>query len=39
MLHFNTTFHPTTNGPPEPTTQTLEDMQRACILYLKKAWD
>ena len=32
---MSTTFHPQTNGELERIIQTLEDMLRACVLYLK----
>ena len=37
-LHFNTTFHPKTDGQSERTIQTLKDMLRACILDFKGSW-
>ena len=38
-LHFGTTFHPQTDGQLERTSQTLEDMLRACMLEFKGNWD
>ncbi|KAL0462923.1 UNVERIFIED_CONTAM: Transposon Tf2-11 polyprotein [Sesamum latifolium] len=38
-LHFNTAFHPQTDGQSERTIQTLEDMMRACIMEFKGNWD
>ena len=38
-LHFNTVFHPQTNGQSERTIQTLEDMLRACVMEFKGSWD
>ncbi|KAA0067851.1 Transposon Ty3-G Gag-Pol polyprotein [Cucumis melo var. makuwa] len=38
-LKFSTSFHLQTDGQSERTTQTLEDMLRACLLQLKGSWD
>ena len=38
-LHFNTAFHPQTDGQSERTIQTLEDMLRACVMEFKGSWD
>ena len=38
-LHFNTDFHPQTDGQSERTIQTLEDMLRACVMEFKGSWD
>ena len=38
-LHFNTAFHPQTDGQSERTIQTLEDMMRACVMEFKGSWD
>ena len=37
-LHFNTAFHPETNGQSERTIQTLEDLLMACVLDFKRYW-
>ena len=37
-LHFNTTFHPQTDGQSERTIQTLKDMLQACVLEFKDGW-
>ena len=36
---MNTTFHPQTDGQSKRTIQKLEDMLRACVLYLKGNWE
>ena len=38
-LHFNTTFHPQTDGQSERTIHTLKDMLRACVMEFKGSWD
>ena len=38
-LHFNTAFHPQTDGQSERTIQTLKDMLRACVLEFRGSWD
>ena len=38
-MHFNTTYHPQTNGQSERTIQTLEDMLRACVIDFGVSWD
>ena len=37
-LHFNTTFHPQTDGQSERTIQTLKDMFQACVLKFQGNW-
>jgi hypothetical protein len=37
-LKFSTAFHPQTDGQPERTIQTFEDMVRACALDFKGSW-
>ena len=39
QVNFSTTFHPQTGGQEECTIKTLEDMLRACVIYLKGSWD
>ncbi|KAJ9557909.1 hypothetical protein OSB04_012523 [Centaurea solstitialis] len=38
-LQLSTTFHPQTDSQSERTTQTLEDMLRACVLDFGGSWD
>ena len=38
-LKFSTAFHPQTDGQSEKTTQTLEDMVRACMIDFKSSWE
>ena len=38
-LDMSTDYHPQTDGQSERTIQTLEDMLRACVIDLGKAWD
>ena len=38
-LHFNTVYHPQTDGQSEHTIQTLENMLRACALDFEDQWD
>lgn len=38
-LHFNTVYHPQSNGQTEMTIQTLEDMLRACVMDLGGSWE
>ena len=39
QLMMSIAFHPQTDGQSERTIQTLEDMLRACVLYLKGSWE
>ncbi|GKC44710.1 putative reverse transcriptase domain-containing protein, partial [Tanacetum coccineum] len=36
---MSTAYHPQTDGQSERTIQTLEDMLRACVIYIGKGWD
>jgi len=38
-LNLSIAFHPQTDGQPERTIQTLEDMLRACALEYTGSWD
>src|SRR5262249_7597540 len=38
-LHFSTAYHPQTDGQSERTIQTLEDMQRSCVMEFKGSWE
>ena len=38
-MMMSTAFHPQTNGQSKRTIQTLEDMLRSCVLYLKGIWE
>ena len=38
-LDFSKTFHPQTDGQPERTIQTLEDMLRMCVMDFSGQWD
>ena len=38
-LHFNTTFHPQTDGQSERTIHTLKVMLRDCVMKFKGIWD
>nr|GEU32856.1 putative ribonuclease H-like domain-containing protein [Tanacetum cinerariifolium] len=38
-LNMSTTYHPETDGQSERTTQTLEDMLRACVMDFSGSWD
>ena len=38
-LGFSITFHPQTDGQPERTIQTLEDMLRKCVMDFGGQWD
>ena len=35
----STFFHPLADGQAEPTTQSLEDMLRACLIDFRGSWD
>jgi transposase InsO family protein len=37
-LRFSTAYHPQTDGRPERTIQTVEDMLRACLLDFSGSW-
>ena len=37
-LQFSTAYHPQTDGQSDRTSQTLEDMLRACVLDFKTQW-
>jgi transposase InsO family protein len=39
QLHFNSTYHPQTDGQTERVNQILEDMLRACALQYGRSWD
>lgn len=39
QMKMSTAYHPQTDGQSERTTQTLEDMLRACAIDLKGHWD
>ncbi|GKG13217.1 reverse transcriptase domain-containing protein, partial [Tanacetum coccineum] len=39
QLDMSTAYHPETDGQSERTTQTLEDMLRACVIDFGKGWD
>nr|GEW93076.1 putative reverse transcriptase domain-containing protein [Tanacetum cinerariifolium] len=38
-LDVSTAYHPQTDGQSERTTQTLEDMLRACVIDIGSCWD
>ncbi|GJW20678.1 hypothetical protein Tco_0031300 [Tanacetum coccineum] len=38
-LDMSTAYHPQTDAQSEHTTQTLEDMLRACVLNFGRSWD
>ncbi|GJU90775.1 putative reverse transcriptase domain-containing protein [Tanacetum coccineum] len=37
-LNMSTAYHPQTDGQSERTTQTLEDVQRACVIFFGNCW-
>ena len=39
QLQLSTAFHPQTDGQPERTIQTLEDMLRACVMDFQGNWE
>nr|GEU37214.1 putative reverse transcriptase domain, ribonuclease H-like domain protein [Tanacetum cinerariifolium] len=39
QLDMSTVYHPEIDGQSERTIQTLEDMQRACVIDFEKGWD
>jgi transposase InsO family protein len=39
QLHFNSAYHPQTDGHTERVNQILEDMIRACALQYRRSWD
>ena len=39
QVNLSTSFHPQADGQEERTTQTLEDMLRACVIDFKGSWD
>ena len=39
QLSMSTAFHPQMDGQSERTIHILEDMLRACVLYLKGSWE
>jgi transposase InsO family protein len=39
QLHFNSAYHPQTDGQTERVNQILEDMLRACALQYGRSWD
>ncbi|XP_070022196.1 uncharacterized protein [Nicotiana sylvestris] len=39
QVSLSTIFHPQTDGQPESTIQTLEDILRACVIDFKGSWD
>jgi hypothetical protein len=38
-LHFNSTYHPQTDGQTKRMNQILEDILRACALHYQRSWD
>jgi hypothetical protein len=38
-LHYNSTFHPQTDGQTERVNQVLEDLLRACVLTYYSDWE
>jgi hypothetical protein len=39
QLHFNSAYHPQTDGQTERVNQIIEDMLRACALQYGRSWD
>ncbi|GJT62114.1 retrovirus-related pol polyprotein from transposon TNT 1-94 [Tanacetum coccineum] len=39
QLDMSTAYHPETDGQSERTTQTLEDMLRACVIDFRNGWE
>jgi hypothetical protein len=39
QLHFNSAYHPQTDGQTDRVNQILEDMLMACALQYRRSWD